>query len=473
MYFPSEVHVFQDGQRRILFQVEDLRFFEIDDLTEAILGVCEGLSVEEVTGALSDRWPAEDIEAVLEEMEEAGIVSRGLPPLPMSDTADILLRQEAPVSVTLHVSHACNLKCVYCFADGGAYGGKALQMKPDVAHRAVDWVLNRCRSVGRSHINFFGGEPLLNFPLIRDVVRYGRERATEIGLHLTFGITTNGTLLSEEIIDFLAKEEVTVVISLDGPGRDSQALRPFHDGQGSYEIVSENARRMIAASPGKVIVRATLTSCNMDMAGTVQGLSELGEARAVHVGALNETPDRPWSIREEHLPAMRKHLREMRDYCTERLLGEACPPDLGRFEDMARQLLNRERAHFGCSAGRKLLAISVDGSIHYCSSLAGRPEFRLGDVSTGLDGERQQDLKERFHIDQRASCQSCWARNLCGGGCAHDATLATGDPFTPNPVSCELRRQSYELAMGMCIVLQERGQEVVVRRYLRREEVPA
>ena len=365
------------------------------------------------------------------------------------------------------------LKCVYCFADGGAYGGKATQMKPEVARRSVDWVLDRCGSVGRSHINFLGGEPLLNFPLIREVVRYGRERAEEMGVRLTFGITTNGTLLNEEIVRFLAEEDVNVVISLDGPRQDSDGLRPFHDGSGSYKMVSENARRMIAANPGKVIVRATLTSCNMDMAGTAESLSELGDVKAVHIGPLSETPDKPWAIREEHLPAMRKHLREMRDYCVERLSGEASPPDLGKFEDMARQLLKRDRAHFGCSAGRKMLAISVDGSIHFCSTLASRPEFRMGDVFSGLDGEKQQGLKEQLHIGNRVSCQSCWARNLCGGGCAHDAVLATGDPFTPNPVSCDLRRHSYELAMGMCISLQEQGEGLVERRYLHEEAAPA
>ena len=120
-----------------------------------------------------------------------------------------------------------------------------------------------------------------------------------------------------------------------------------------------------------------------------------------------------------------------------------------------------------------MLSISVDGSIYFCSSLAGREEFKLGDVFSGMDSERQQGFKEQLYIGNRAACQTCWARNLCGGGCTHDAVLATGDPFTPNPVSCDLRRHSYELAMGMCIELQERDEGLVERRFLYDEAVPA
>ena len=466
MFSRSDIHIFRDGARRILFDVEGLRFFEIDGATEAVLNVCEGRTFREVVGALPDQYATEDVEAVLQEMEEAGLVTDGSLSLPVLDATADLMAPTAPVNVILHVSHACNLKCVYCFADGGAYGGKAVQMRPEVARQAVDWVLEQCRFVGRSHINFFGGEPLLNFPLIKEVVRYARERGETLGVQVTFGITTNGVLLTDEVIRFMAEEDVHVMISIDGPKQDEQGLRLFHDGGSSYGVVSENAKRMIAARPENVTLRATLTSCNMDLAGTAKDLSELGEARQVLVGTLNETPDKPWAIRAEHLPAMRRHLREMRDYCVERLVSEECPPNLGKFEDMARQLLKRSRAHFGCSGGRKMLSISVDGSIHFCSSLVGREEFRLGDVFSGLDSEKQQGLKEQLYIGNRAACQSCWARNLCGGGCAHDAVLATGDPFTPNPVSCDLRRHSYELAMGMCVSLQERAEGLAERRYL-------
>lgn len=472
MFSRTDIHIFSDGERRILFDVEGLRFFEIDGVTEVVLNACEGRTAEEVVEALVGEWDVEDVESVLEEMEEARLVTDEALSLPIFDATDVLMAPDAPVNVTLHVSHACNLKCVYCFADGGAYGGKAVQMRPEVARQAVDWVLGRCREVGRSHINFFGGEPLLNFPLIQEVVRYARERGEALGVQVTFGITTNGTLLSDEVIRFMAEEDVHVMISIDGPKQDESGLRLFHDGSGSYGVVSENARRMIAARPENVVLRATLTSCNMDLAGTARSLSELGEAGQVLVGTVNDAPDKSWSIRAEHVPAMRRHLREMRDYCVERLVNEECPPKLGQFEDMAQQLLKRSRAHFGCSGGRKMMSISVDGSIHFCSSLVGREEFKLGDVFSGLDSEKQQGLKEQLYIGNRAACQTCWARNLCGGGCSHDAVLATGDPFTPNPVSCDLRRHSYELAMGMCIELQERAEGLVERRFLY-DEVPA
>ena len=220
MFSRTDVHIFSDEERRILFDVEGLRFFEIDGATEAVLDVCDGRTSQEVVGALAGRWDSEDVEAVLEEMEEAGLIADGSLSLPLFDATSALMAPEAPVNVTLHVSHACNLKCVYCFADGGAYGGKAVQMKPEVARQAVDWVLGRCRAVGRSHINFFGGEPLLNFPLIQEVVRYAREQGEALGVQVTFGITTNGTLLSDQVIRFMAEEDVHVMISIDGPKQD-------------------------------------------------------------------------------------------------------------------------------------------------------------------------------------------------------------------------------------------------------------
>ena len=443
MYRRPEVHTFQDGSRRLLFDVEGLRFFEIDELSEAVLDACEGLSSEQVAAALSDQWNPEEILEVSQELEGAGLISEGPILSGIPDSENPQCTPDAPICVTLHVSHACNLKCIYCFADGGAYGGRVEQMRPEVARQAVDWVLDRCRSVGRSHINFFGGEPLLNFPLIKEVVR------------------------------FFDEEDIEVMVSVDGPKQDESGLRMFHDGKGSYEVVSRNAQRMMAERPEKVTLRATLTSANMDLAGTARSLSELGEASAVLVGMVNETPDKPWAIREEHLPQMRTHLREMRDYCVERLVNEDPPTKLGRFESLARQLLKQERAKYGCSGGRKLLSISIDGSIYFCSSLAGKDEFRLGDVFSGLDSEKQDGFKDRLYIGNKKPCQTCWARNLCGGGCAHDAFLATGDGFTPNPVSCEIIRHSYELAMGMCVELQERDQELVDRRFLDLEAVSA
>ena len=472
VYRRPEVHTFQDGSRRLLFDVEGLRFFEIDELSKAVLDACEGLSSEQVAAALSDHWTPEEILEVSQELEEAGLISEGPIPSGIPDSETPQCTPDAPICVTLHVSHACNLKCIYCFADGGAYGGRVEQMRPEVARQAVDWVLDRCRSVGRSHINFFGGEPLLNFPLIKEVVRYARPKAEEIGVVVTFGITTNGTLMDEEVVRFFDAEDIEVMVSVDGPKQDESGLRMFHDGKGSYDVVSRNAKRMMAERPEKVTLRATLTSANMDLAGTARSLSELGEASAVLVGMVNETPDKPWAIREEHLPQMRTHLKEMRDYCVERLVNEDPPTKLGRFESLARQLLKQERANYGCSGGRKLLSISIDGSIYFCSSLAGKDEFRLGDVFSGLDSEKQDGFKDRLYIGNKKACQTCWARNLCGGGCVHDAFLATGDGFTPNPVSCEIIRHSYELAMGMCVELQERDQELVDRRFLDLEAVP-
>ena len=468
----SDMHLFRTPDNRIIaFQVDSGLFFELDPLYEAILRRCEGQSTELVAKDLIGRYDHEEVLDAIEDLVRIGLISDGalklLPDVPPTEVTTTCGASDETVPddrlhITLHVSHSCNIKCAYCFAHGGDYGGKPTLMKPDVARQAVRWALNEARSSGRCQIDFFGGEPLLNFDLIQEIVPYARLYASEVGVEVFFGITTNGTLLSDEVNRFLIDENIQVQISLDGGATDQNRLRKFNNGDDTYDVVAENTQKLAAEAPDQVTLRATMTSYNMDREDVEAELKQFGVGKVV-VGPVVTSPYMPWAFREEHLPVLKQNLRKRSRYELEAIRNN--PKKEGYFDRHIQQLLTRSKSCHGCQGGKQFLGVDVNGSIYFCSSLADRPEFRMGDVFSGLDTEVQREFNEKFHVENRSDCQTCWARHLCGGGCIYDARTATGDPIRPNPVSCEQIRYGYELAMEMCMEIQDDDETLLQRRY--------
>jgi uncharacterized protein len=325
------------------------------------------------------------------------------------------------------------------------------------AVRAIDWLLHQCKEAGRCHVNFFGGEPLLSLDLIGHVVRYAREQARAREIEISFGVTTNGTLLSKKTLQFLLQEDIGIMVSVDGCPSDHDALRVFPNGRGTYETVARNVREACSARPDRVHLRATMTSRNVAIDEIAEHLTEMG-ASAVTVAPVIEPPDSVRAIRDEHLPELKRHLevlaqRELKAIARGRELPYP------RFKRLMEQLLDPRTREYGCGAGKTFFGVTPDGSITFCSSLAGVPEYRMGHVSTGIDRAVQERLNRDLHVDNRESCHTCWARYLCGGGCAHDAHVVNKDSRKPNPVSCERTRFIYELAMALCLQLREEHPE--------------
>ena len=468
----SKINLFRTSRddRTILFQVATGLFFELSPLYESILKVGDGLTVREIVFELADEFSCEDVKKALEVLVGAGILYGG---------SSNLFSQRQPADqgnrgspdfghvagnyhITLHVSHACNVKCTYCFAHGGDYGRKPVFMKPHVAKQAVRWALSQARSFDRCQIDFFGGEPLLNFELIRDIVPFAREYADRVGVQVSFGIATNGTLISEEILQFLIDEEIHIQVSVDGKATDQNRLRKFRDGSDTYDVVARNVMKLTERSSDRVSVHATMTSYNLDRESIARDLKELGACH-VEVAPVVAVSQEPYALREEHLPAIKQNLAELSRYETERILEGS--KDRGFFDDYMERLMTRAKACHGCQGGKTFLAVDADGDIYFCSSLADRPEFKMGDVFSGLDLAVQDAFNKSYHVDARSDCRRCWAKNLCGGGCLYDARTATGDPIKPNPVSCEQIRYRYELAMEMCLEIQDHEETLLSDRF--------
>ena len=245
-----DMHLFQteDQKQPVVYQVETGLFFKLDTLFQAILACCEGLSASQVVQMLTEQYEAEEIVEAIEELAQVGLISDGVLPVvsnvPTTEgVAACGVSQTDRLQVSLHVSHTCNIQCAYCFAHGGDYGGKAMLMQPDVAEQAIRWIITEAQVFGRCQIDFFGGEPLLNFPLLQKLVPFAKSLSARLGVQVGFGIVTNGTLLTDEMKQFLVDEKFQIKVSLDGGRQTQDRIRKFHNGSGTYDVVAKNVEK--------------------------------------------------------------------------------------------------------------------------------------------------------------------------------------------------------------------------------------
>lgn len=455
----DDVHIFNYESWKILYHTSTGDFFEVDDIVQEALDLAkENNSRDDVIQNLASQFGFETGLNVIEELENHEILSfgDGVPSQDMFETSG--RGSSAPLDVTLHISHGCNITCTYCFAGGGSYGGKATMMDFKTAKQAIDWLLDQSEDSGSCQVTLFGGEPLLNLDLIKQIVPYAKTQAKERDIDITFGMTTNGTLLSGEALSFIMQEDIGITVSLDGNADTHNRIRKFHDGTDTHDVIVENTQKALSMRSDNIKVRATLTSKNLNIREIADDLSLLG-ASAVEVSPTTEHPKSPTAIREEHLPELKKHLKSLsKEELGSLLKGQNSSH--AYFAGKIKQVLDPHKRDYGCGGGKTFFGISADGSIYFCSAFASNPEFKMGDVFNGLDQQKSEQFDRDFQVGNRQACKTCWARNLCGGGCVYDAYMGTGKAEEPNPVSCEKIRYGYELAMGMALEIQENNPAV-------------
>ncbi|MGO0123450.1 thioether cross-link-forming SCIFF peptide maturase [Desulfothermobacter acidiphilus] len=355
----------------------------------------------------------------------------------------------APKSLCLMVAQACNLRCSYCFAGEGDYGATGL-MPVEVARAAVDFLLESSGPRREVELDFFGGEPLLNFPVVQETIRYGKRRARERGKRISFTLTTNAVLLDEVRERFLLQEEVNLVLSVDGRPEVHDRVRRFPDGSGSYRQVMSNIERCYrewAARPRSsyCYLRGTFTRFNLDFASDFAHLFDLG-FRHISLEPVVAPPSAPYALKEEDLPLLlREYERLLELYlrCWERgdkvyFFHFELDPDGG-------PCLTKRLS--GCGAGFAYVAVDIQGDLYPCHQFVGREEFRLGHLETGLARPELVESFRQAHVYRKGSCSSCWARFLCGGGCHASAYFANGDLLTPYAIGCRLMQGRLECAL--------------------------
>ena len=352
-------------------------------------------------------------------------------------------------AMCLHAAHDCNLRCKYCFADTGEFHmSSRTLLSADTGKKALDWLIAHSGNRYNLEVDFFGGEPLMNFPVIEEVVAYGRMLEKQHHKHFKFTTTTNAVAMTDEIMDFLNREMENVVISIDGRREVHDKMRPTPNGKGSYDLIIDKAKQFVKKREQKqYYLRGTFTRYNLDFGNDVLHLADEGFEQ-LSVEPVVTSPDKEYAIRDEDLPTVfAEYERLGKEYLKRRADGRwfnffHFMVDLTGGPCLKKRLT-------GCGAGNEYVAVTPEGDIYPCHQFVGREGMRMGSV---LDGSFDTDMQNRFkhnHVLTKEKCRDCWARFYCSGGCAANAHAFNGDIGKPYDLECQMERKRLECAMAI------------------------
>ncbi|MBP2649565.1 MAG: anaerobic sulfatase-maturating enzyme [Firmicutes bacterium] len=415
----------------------------VDEIAYKALALFNGANDDEVINELSGEFGVTAVREVLDDLNE--LKDQGTLFAP-EVTTPITFRDKPLVkSLCLHVAHDCNLRCGYCFAGTGDFGHDRSLMPKQVAEQAVDFIIDNSGGRKNCELDFFGGEPLLNMETVRHTVSYVRKREAETGKVFKLTLTTNVALLTDNIIEYLNSENISVVLSLDGRREVHDAMRPYADGSGSFDKVVARAKKLVASRQGEnYYMRGTFTAHNLDFANDVVAMTDMGFKRLSVEPVVAK--DEEYALKEEHLPVLFKE-----------------------YETLAQEYLARWRAgkgfdffHFninldngpcvakrlsGCGAGHEYFAVTPDGDLYPCHQFVGRDEYLLGNVVEGIKKPHMPEKFRQTHVLNKDECRECWARFYCSGGCHANAQLFNGTIDKPYKIGCELQKKRLECAL--------------------------
>ena len=339
------------------------------------------------------------------------------------------------------MTNQCNLACTYCYEYGEdkivdtAQGKQSKFMTEITAREAVEFLLSESGSI--AHLTFFGGETLLNFPVLKSTVAYARQRAAETGKTVDFSLTTNATLLRPEIIEYLAENEIGVTVSMDGPKELQDKFRVFHNGSGSYDIVAPRIKELLRRHRSRPIgARVTLTSQTIDVTRIYRHLTEEFGFWEVGFAPVTTSPSQGYAISDGGFDRMLGQFRELA-YEFQESVAANRHHGFSNIKDTLEEIHKGVSKAYPCGAGLGLMGVSTDGDVAICHRFAGSDAHQLGTVKDGIDRNVQKEFLQRHHIDDKTDCHTCWARPLCSGGCYHEAHVRYGTTRRPNLHYCE------------------------------------
>jgi uncharacterized protein len=441
VYKLGEFHAFEAAGARFLYLVAGGAIFEIDRGAGMLI---ESLSEGEGTraGLLSQlvslgMLPGDANELIDELAHARVIVSNDLKPEPLAEPpVDFPLQ-----TLVLNLTNQCNLSCQYCYEFGSdkvaTPEGKPKFMNLDTAKASVDFLLKESSGRRSVHITFFGGETLMNFPLLENVVAYATQQAAAQGRTVDFSLTTNATLLTPAIIDFLSDNRIGVTVSMDGPAELHDKLRVFSNGQGSYDIIAPKVRELIQRHRTRPITaRVTLTSGVTDVLRIFRHLRQDLGFHEVGFAPVTSSPNRLYAINDKGMDGVLEQFQVLaEEWLQYALRGEM--HGFSNVSDTVAELCQGVNKSHPCGAALGLVGVGPSGDIAPCHRFVDSDSHSLGHISTGMDKEKQSDFLSRGHINAKYDCHTCWARPLCAGGCHHEAFVRYGDTGHPNLHYCD------------------------------------
>ena len=463
-YQLREFHSFEAAGRQFLYLVPSAAVFAIDEASGAILSSLREAprTADDLLGSLGGRFPrAELADALADLLEVRAIGPLGAPPEPMPITAP---PTDAPLkSMVLNVTSKCNLGCKYCYEYGDdrlvEEGTMPRFMEEETARQSVDFMLGQAKPGDRCLITFFGGETLLNFKLLRSTLAYARERGQAEGKRVDFSLTTNGTLLRPEVIEWIAENDVGVTISMDGPREAQNELRVFKNGAPTYDQILPNVKALLARHRSRPVgARVTLTNRNLDVIGIYRHLKDEIGFWEVGFAPVTSSASAGFGIEGEAKDRMLEQFQQLAWEWLEHAVE-------GRHHGFSNVSETIEEIHKGfakshpCGAGLGLLGVATDGNLGLCHRFAGSEEHRMGNVRDGIDRAKQSRFLESHHIAHKVDCHSCWARPLCAGGCDHEAHTRHGSTMVANLHYCTWIRSWTDTCLQVYGALSARNPE--------------
>lgn len=436
------VHTFHCLGKVFLVDVESGSIYEIDELTEKLIN--RKISPDSYPEGEFLCYSEQDIADAQREIGE--LTRQGLLFSPEGEHKPAVYSGIIK-SMCLNVSHLCNLRCEYCFADGGTYNGAAENMSFDVALKAIDMIVSKSANRHNLEVDFFGGEPLLNFDVVKKTVEYARSIEKAHNKNFRFTITTNAMLLNDEIIDFFNKEMYNVVVSIDGRRSVHDCVRKTASGKGSFDTAIKNALRFKQLRKGQYYIRGTYTALNKDFSKDVLFLNDLGfDQLSIEPVVLSE--NHRLAIKKEDIEQLKAEYDKLAEAYVERRKGEKWFNFFHFMLDIYNGPCESKRL-VGCGAGNDYVAVAPNGNIYPCHQFDGEKDYVIGNV---LDGTFNTEIPKFFaenNLLKKDKCRNCWAKYYCSGGCAANAIKYGGGINKPYELSCELMRKRIECAIAV------------------------
>ena len=446
------VHLYKLNGYNIVLDVFSGSVHAVDDVAFDAVSMYETHTPEEIKKALAEKYKNEgvtlqDLDEVLSDISALKTDGKLFTEDQYADKAfDFKNRHTEIKALCLHVAHTCNLNCTYCFAAQGKYHGERALMSFETGKRALDFLVENSGKRRNLEVDFFGGEPLMNFEVVKQLVAYARSIEDKCGKHFRFTLTTNGVLLDDEVTEFANRECHNVVLSLDGRKEVHDRLRKTINGKGSYDTIVPKFQKFVKARGDKgYYVRGTFTHNNTDFTNDIFHMADLGFTE-LSMEPVVCAPGEEYALTEEDLPVL-----------------------FEQYEILAKEMLRREREgrpftfyHYmldltggpciykrisGCGSGTEYLAVTPWGELYPCHQFVGDPKYSMGNIWDGVTNKALQDEFKLCNAYARPDCKGCWAKLYCSGGCAANAYHATGSITGTYHYGCELFKKRIECAI--------------------------
>ncbi|MEY8304658.1 thioether cross-link-forming SCIFF peptide maturase [Anaerosalibacter bizertensis] len=449
----QKIHKFHLNNKYIVLDINSGAVHLVDEVAYDVLDYYENKDLKEIISELSKKYSKNEIieaHSEITKIKEDGLLfSENINMNNFNYNNENIVK-----ALCLHVAHDCNLRCKYCFASQGDFKGERLLMPLEVGKKALEFIVNSSGNRKNLEVDFFGGEPLMNFEVVKDLVAYGRELEKNHNKRFRFTITTNGVLLDEDKMEFINENMDNIVLSLDGRKEVNDNMRTTVGGKGSYDIIVPKFIEMADKRGDKdYFVRGTFTSNNLDFTRDALEFYNLG-FKKISIEPVVTDPKEEYAIKEEHLDTI---LNEYEEFSKEYIKIKKMDKDFTFFHFMID--LNQgpcliKRAT-GCGAGSEYMAVTPEGDLYPCHQFVGNDDFKLGDVFNGVINS---DIREKFkqsNVFSKEECKTCWARFYCSGGCHANAYNTNKDITKPYKIGCEMEKKRIECAISILANLEE------------------